>query len=189
MCIRIPPNAYLNAISWVHLKSTVSEFEGENPMNLHFFLSYYFYFWLHYVACRILVSQPSIELWPPAVEALSPNHWTTRECLGPTFFKFSFKFYLFIFGCAGSLLWGLFSSCSKQGLLSSGVQAPYHGGSSRWGAWAPELVGLSNCSMSPAAVAPGLQSTGSTVLVHKPSLSAARGILPDQGSNPRLLQW
>lgn len=36
MCIRIPPNACLNAISWAQLKSTGSEFEGENPMNLLF---------------------------------------------------------------------------------------------------------------------------------------------------------
>ena len=35
-------------------------------------------------------------------------------------FSLFFKFYLFIFGCAGSsLLHGLLSSCSKQGLLSS----------------------------------------------------------------------
>ena len=35
------------------------------------------------------------------------------------FFFFFFTFYLFIFGCAGSLLLHRFlSSCSKQGLLS-----------------------------------------------------------------------
>ena len=85
MCIRIPTNACLNAISRAQLKSTGSEFEGENPMNL-LFLYYYFYFWLYYVACRILVPQPRIELQPTAVEALSLNHWTTRESLRPTFF-------------------------------------------------------------------------------------------------------
>ena len=28
---------------------------------------------------RILVPQPGIEPIPPAVEAQSPNHWTTRK--------------------------------------------------------------------------------------------------------------
>ena len=36
---------------------------------------------------------------------------------------------------------------------------------------------------------PGLQSTGSVVEVHGLSCSAARGLFPDQGSNPRLLHW
>ena len=30
-------------------------------------------------ACGILVPQPGIEPVPPAMEARSPNHWTTRE--------------------------------------------------------------------------------------------------------------
>ena len=32
-------------------------------------------------ACRILVPQPGIEPKPPAVEAQSLNHWTSREVL------------------------------------------------------------------------------------------------------------
>ena len=63
-----------------------------------------------------------------------------------------FKFYLLIYGCAGSsLLCGLFSSCGKRGLLSScNAQASYgvaslvveHG---LWGVWASvaETQGLS----------------------------------------------
>ena len=35
--------------------------------------------WPHLSICRILVPKPGIELTPPAVEALSFNHWTTRE--------------------------------------------------------------------------------------------------------------
>ena len=35
--------------------------------------------------CRIPVSQPGIEPGPPAVEAQSPNHWTTRKSPYPTF--------------------------------------------------------------------------------------------------------
>ena len=47
---------------------------------LKFFLNFVFVylFWLHHAACRLLVAQPGIEPWPPAVEAQSPNHWTAR---------------------------------------------------------------------------------------------------------------
>ena len=38
-----------------------------------------FSFPLHHVACRILGPWPGIEPVHPAVEAQSPNHWTTRE--------------------------------------------------------------------------------------------------------------
>ena len=44
--------------------------------NLGFFC---FLFWLHCVACGILVPRPGIVPMPPAVEAQSPNHWTARE--------------------------------------------------------------------------------------------------------------
>ena len=38
-------------------------------------------------------------------------------------------------------------------------------------------------------LAPRLQSTGSTLVAHGLSCSLARGIFPDQGSNPYLLHW
>ena len=38
-----------------------------------------FFFWLHHVACGILVPQPGIKPRPSAVRAWSPNHWTSRE--------------------------------------------------------------------------------------------------------------
>ena len=42
-----------------------------------------FFFFLnlspHREACRILVPQPGVKPTPPAVEAWSLNHWTTRE--------------------------------------------------------------------------------------------------------------
>ena len=41
-----------------------------------------FCFWgvfFGYTACGILVPQPGIKSVSPAVEARSPNHWTTRE--------------------------------------------------------------------------------------------------------------
>ena len=36
-------------------------------------------FWPHHVARGILVPGPGIKLMPPALEAQSLNHWTTRE--------------------------------------------------------------------------------------------------------------
>ena len=41
----------------------------------------FLFFWPHHVAYRILVPQPGTELTPPATEAQSPKHWTTREFL------------------------------------------------------------------------------------------------------------
>ena len=39
----------------------------------------YVYFWRCCTACSFLVPQPGIKPVPPAVEAWSLNHWTTRE--------------------------------------------------------------------------------------------------------------
>ena len=41
--------------------------------------SYFWFLWPHCVACGILVPQPGTKPAPPAVEAQSLNHWTTRE--------------------------------------------------------------------------------------------------------------
>ena len=38
-----------------------------------------FIFWLHSMACRMLVPQRGIKLVPLAVKAQSPNHWTARK--------------------------------------------------------------------------------------------------------------
>ena len=38
-------------------------------------------FWPCHMACGTLVRRPGIKLASPAVEAQSPNHWTTREVL------------------------------------------------------------------------------------------------------------
>ena len=49
----------------------------------YFFVSLVFYFifcfWLHCAAYGILGPEPGMESSPPAVEAWSLNHWTTRE--------------------------------------------------------------------------------------------------------------
>ena len=57
-----------------------------------------------------------------------------------------------------------FSSCGKWGPLFIAVRGPSH------------YRGLSRC-------------TGSVIVAHGPSCSAACGILPDQGSNPCPLHW
>ena len=44
-----------------------------------FLFNFSFFFWPHHMVGGILVPWPGIELVPPAVEAQSPNHWTTRE--------------------------------------------------------------------------------------------------------------
>ena len=49
------------------------------------FIFNFFIFWLHCMACGILVPWPGINPVPPAVESWSPNHWTTREFLGKSF--------------------------------------------------------------------------------------------------------
>ena len=41
----------------------------------------------HYTACRILVPRPGIKPMPPAVEAQSLHHCTTREVPGRTLFS------------------------------------------------------------------------------------------------------
>ena len=48
-------------------------------MVFHNNLLFNFFFLIRCVACRILVPQPGIKPEPPAVEVLSPNHWTSRE--------------------------------------------------------------------------------------------------------------
>ena len=41
--------------------------------------SFYFSFWPHHTACRVLVPQPGIKPVPPLVEAQSLDHWAARE--------------------------------------------------------------------------------------------------------------
>ena len=88
------------------------------------------------------------------------------------FFCFALKFYLFIFGCAGSLLlfqlWCVgFSLQWLFFLRSTGSRA----------------------LQAPVAATPGLQSTGSIVVAHRLRCSSACRIFLDQGSNSCLLHW
>ena len=49
-----------------------------------------FFFWPGCVACRILVPLPGIKPAPPAVEAQSLNHGTTREVPRETLDEFAY---------------------------------------------------------------------------------------------------
>ena len=81
---------------------------------------------------------------------------------------------MFCFGHAGSSwLRGFSSSCGEQGLLSICT------------AWA---LGHRGCVGS-AAVAPGLYSTSSAIVMPRLSCSAASGIFSNQGSSLCLLHW
>ena len=55
----------------------------------------------------------------------------------------------------------------------------------------PSMLGLQSLGHVSSCVltAPGLQSTGSIVVVRGLSCSAACKIFPDQGSDPSLLHW
>ena len=52
-----------------------------------FCLKTLFVFWPRHTACEILVPRPGIEPVHPAVEAQSPNRWTTREVPKDTLFN------------------------------------------------------------------------------------------------------
>ena len=76
------------------------------------------------------------------------------------FISYFFILKLFIYDCPGSLLlWVFFSSWDEQGLLSSCDAWASHGGFSQCRARALWYVGI-------VVAVPGLQSTGSAVVLH-----------------------
>ena len=56
-----------------------SKFSNGFQAGLLSYFIYLLFFWPHRAACGILVPRPGIKPVPSAVEAQSPNHWTTRE--------------------------------------------------------------------------------------------------------------
>ena len=91
------------------------------------------------------------------------------------FFFLIFIYYLFImfiFGCVGSLF-----------LCEGFLQLRRVGATLHRGARASHYRGLS-CWRST-----GSRRSGSVVVAHGPTCSAACGIFPDQGSNPCPLHW
>ena len=85
-----------------------------------------------------------------------------------------YLFMWFILGCAGSwLLWEFLSGCSAQASFCGGFIADHR----------------LQSSQTSVVASPRLWSTGSIVVAHKLSFSAACGVFPDHGSNLCLLQW
>ena len=86
------------------------------------------------------------------------------------FFLLFFVFFMAVLGlrfCARA-----FSSCGKRQAgttLHRGAQASHYRGLYLWST--------------------GSRRTGSVIVAHGPSCSTARGIFPDQGSNPCPLHW
>ena len=88
------------------------------------------------------------------------------------FFNFFHLFYLFIYGCVGfSFLCEGFSLIAASGGHSSS-----------------RCAGLS-LSRPLLLRSTGSRRAGSVIVAHGPSCSAACGIFPDRGSNPRPLHW
>ena len=78
--------------AWSHYALIGIVFAPPSPLSmkpsicLSTYLSIYLFIYLpHRVACGNLVPQAGIEPAPPAVEAWSLNHWTTKEVLKPSF--------------------------------------------------------------------------------------------------------
>ena len=96
------------------------------------------------------------------------SSWSTARSASPLS-AFTILFIcLFIFSCAGSLGRRLFSSCSKQGLLSScGVQASHLSGLFRCGA---QALG----TRASVVAARGPSSCGSWTLEHRLSSYSAQ---------------
>ena len=102
-----------------------------------------------------------------------------REGSGLFFSVSSFFFFLILFICLFIYFWLCWVFVSVRGLPPV---AASRGHSSSW------CTGLS-LSQPLLLWSTGSRCTGSVVVAHGPSCSAARGILPDQGSNPCPLHW
>ena len=69
-----------------------------------FYLLLLLLFWPHHAARRILVPRPGTEPVPPAVEAQTLNHWTTREVPGSLYFKSSQEILISKYLCKPSVV-------------------------------------------------------------------------------------
>ena len=103
-----------------------------------------------------------------------------------TLFIYLLKINLFIYLFLAALglrccVWA-FCSCCKQGLLFVAVRGLLIMVASLVAEHSLQVHRLSSCGR-------GLQSAASVVAVHGLSCSSARGIFPDQGSNPCPLHW
>ena len=110
--------------------------------------------------------------WTPSLTTKAHSCTLARLSLKfPTFFFFKFNFYLFIY------LWLCWVFVSVRGLSPAAAS----GGRS-----SSRCAGLSSSQpLLPRSI--GSRHAGSVIVAHGPSRSAACGILPDQGLNPRSL--
>ena len=138
---------------------------------------------------------------------LGQGTWPSLEYLGDFLWVCNFFKFLFVFGCAGSLLLcRLSSSCGEQGLLSSCRARASQRGGCFYGTWTLGRMGFSHCGFwgldhRPSSCGSrGLDhrpsNCGSQGLAHRPSSWALRlsfsmtcGIFPNQESNLCLLPW
>ena len=58
--------------------------------------SFFFSFWLHHMACGILVPQLGIEFKPLASRVQSPNHWITGEFCPSYLTSLGLSFFIFL---------------------------------------------------------------------------------------------
>ena len=143
-------------------------------------------------------SQTRARTHVPCIGRWILNHCATRAAQLKVFYTctyiYIFLINLFIYSFLAALglcccAWD-FTSCSEQGYSSL-----WYTGFPLWwllfvAAHRLQVRGLQQLQqMGSVVVAHGLQSTGSVVVVHGLSCSAACGIFPDQGSNPRPLHW
>ena len=104
-----------------------------------------------------------------SITFLGDPNYANVLCSATDFF---FLINLFIyFGCAGSsfLCEGFLQLWQARATVHRGARASHYRGLLLWNT--------------------GSRCTGSVVVVHRPSCSAACGIFPDQGSNPCPLNW
>ena len=88
--IKIHTHTHTSMYIYIPLVRSLEKILTKTQLGSGFFLLFLFCFvLLHCAVCGILVPRPGIKPMPPAVEAQSLNHWTSREV--PRDFFFTFK--------------------------------------------------------------------------------------------------
>ena len=97
---------------------------------------FFFLIYAHHEACGILVPQPGVEPMPPAVEAWSLSHWTTREVPGVLLsiskIKFSVYFLTIWISSSHPVFWNFMEVCLIDGVLLSSLSFIYCAGHQRY---------------------------------------------------------
>ena len=122
------------------------------------------------ISCFVDATVLFISLWQnylklPYVSAFEICAICSREATSKTFFFLNIFIYLFLAVLGLRFCARAFSSCGERGPLFIAVRGPL------------------------TLRSTGSRRAGSVVVAHGLSCSTARGIFPDQGSNPCLLHW